>query len=120
MSQAKIIVVQVWSYTQTLNITHNVQYESTVCGPIAIWLGAVQCLLPAGNQSCEPRPQAQHPAGLWNQIFIVHKALAKYEESALPNKTHSSSSERDKMREKLGVCETQMKSGKKERPVVER
>lgn len=54
---------------------------------MAIWLGAVQCLLPAGNQSCEPRPWAQHPAGLWNQIFIVHKASAKYEESALPNKT---------------------------------
>lgn len=45
--------------------------------------GAVKRLLPAGNQSCEPRPQAQHPAGLWNEIFTVHKAAAKYEESNL-------------------------------------
>ena len=67
---------------------------------MAIWLGAVQCLLPAGNHSCEPRPQAQHPAGLWNQIFIVHKASAKYEESALPNKTHSPSRERGTRRER--------------------
>lgn len=53
----------------------------------------------------EPRPQAQHPAGLWNQIFIVHKASAKYEESALPNKTHLSSRARGKMREKVGQRE---------------
>lgn len=81
---------------KNLNHTHAVQYVSTVCRLIAIWLGAVQRLLPAGNYSCEPRPQAQHPAGLWNQIFIVHKASAKYEESALLNKTHSPSGERQR------------------------
>lgn len=70
---------------------------------MAIWLGAVQRLLPAGNQSCEPRPQAQHPAGLWNQIFIVHKASAKYEESALPNITHSSSREGGQDQEEIGL-----------------
>lgn len=81
---------------KNVNNAHNVQYESNVSGPMAIWLGAVHCLLPACNCSCEPRPQAQHPAGLWNQIFIVHKAAAKYEESALPNKTYSPSREGDK------------------------
>lgn len=31
-----------------LNNTHYAQYKS-ICGLMAIWLGAVQCLLPAGN-----------------------------------------------------------------------
>ncbi len=40
-------------------------------------------------RNAQPRPQAQHPAVLWNGIFIVHKVEAKYEESLLPRKTHT-------------------------------
>lgn len=83
-----------WSSSQTgisaVHITHNMNLLYVGWWPSGQGLHSVSTQQAA---KAEPRPQAQHPAGLWNQIFTVHKASAKYEESTLPNKTHSWSRE---------------------------